>query len=170
MVKLGKNTEFDKLSWQRQKAVIQLFQGKTLKEISQDVGVHLNTVENWKKDEKFQKARTEYSVYAFSHLLPQVVSNLNRILNEGNDKNVLKAIQIILSNSDLLNSQSSQKLLKARIRKETAEAAKAEAEAEVAKAQVEQLHTVADKTREKMDKLSIEDLRNLAKMAGEDSD
>ena len=121
-------------------------------------------------DEKFQKARTEYSVYAFSHLLPKVVSNLNRILNEGEDKNVLKAIQIILSNSDLLNSQSSQKLLKARIRKETAEAAKAEAEAEVAKAQVEQLHTVADKTREKMDKLSIEDLRNLAKMAGEDSD
>ena len=54
--------------------------------------------------------------------------------------------------------------------KETAEAAKAEAEAEVAKAQVEQLHTVADKTREKMDKLSIEDLRNLAKIAGEESD
>ena len=103
-------------------------------------------------------------------MLPKVVSNLNRILNEGEDKNVLKAIQIILSNSDLLNSQSSQKLLQARIRKETAEAAKAEAEAEVAKAQVEQMHTVADKTRAKMDKLSLDELRNLAKMAGEESD
>ena len=103
-------------------------------------------------------------------MLPKVVSNLNRILNEGEDKNVLKAIQIILSNSDLLNSQSSQKLLQARIRKETAEAAKAEAEAEVAKAQVEQMHTVADKTRARMDKLSLDELRNLAKMAGEESD
>lgn len=47
---------------------------------------------------------------------------------------------------------------------------KAQAEAQVAKAQAEQLHTVADKTREKMDKLSTEELRNLAKLAGEDDD
>lgn len=36
--------------------------------------------------------------------------------------------------------------------------------------QSKQLHTVADKTREKMAKLSTEDLRNLAKLAGEDDD
>ena len=57
---------------------------------------------------------------------------------------------------------------KAQIKKAQAEAIKAQAEAQVAKAQAEQLHTVADKTREKMDKLSIEELRNLAKLAGED--
>lgn len=59
---------------------------------------------------------------------------------------------------------------KAQIKKAQAEAIKAQAEAQVAKAQAEQLHTVADKTREKMDKLSIEELRNLAKLAGEDDD
>lgn len=42
--------------------------------------------------------------------------------------------------------------------------------AQVAKAKAEQLHTVADKTREKMDKLSTEELRNLAKLAGEKDD
>lgn len=59
---------------------------------------------------------------------------------------------------------------KAQIKRAQAEAVRAEAEANVAKAQAEQLHTVADKTREKMDKLSTEELRNLAKLAGEDSD
>lgn len=59
---------------------------------------------------------------------------------------------------------------KAQIKKAQADAVKAQAEAQVAKAQAEQLHTVADKTREKMDKLSTEELRNLAKLAGEDDD
>lgn len=59
---------------------------------------------------------------------------------------------------------------KAQIKKAQAEAIRAEAEANVAKAQAEQLHTVADKTREKMDKLSIDELRDLAKLAGGDDD
>lgn len=57
---------------------------------------------------------------------------------------------------------------KAQIKKAQADAVKAEAN--LAKAQAEQLHTVADKTREKMDKLSTEELRNLAKLAGEKDD
>lgn len=61
-------------------------------------------------------------------------------------------------------------LEKSQIKRAQAEAIKAEAEAEVAKAQVEQLRTVNDKTKKKMNKLSVEDLRNLAKLAGEDSD
>lgn len=59
---------------------------------------------------------------------------------------------------------------KAQIKKAQADAVKAEAEANLAKSQAEQLHTVADKTREKMDKLSTEELRNLAKLAGEKDD
>lgn len=59
---------------------------------------------------------------------------------------------------------------KAQIKKAQADAVKAEAEANLARAQAEQLHTVADKTREKMDKLSTEELRNLAKLAGEKDD
>lgn len=170
MLKIGKNSEFDKLSWQRQKAIVQLFNGKTLKEISQQVKVHINTVENWKNDPKFQRAQIEYSTYAFGHLLPQVVTQLNRILKYGEDKDVLQAIRIILDNGEMLNSESSKQLVKAQIKKAQAEAVRAEAEASVAKAQAEQLHTVTDKTREKMSHLSVDELRKLAKLAGEDDD
>ncbi len=170
MLKIGKNSEFDKLSWQRQKAIVQLFNGKTLKEVSQSVKVHINTVENWKNDPKFQQAQIEYSTYAFGHLLPQVVTQLNRILKYGEDKDILQAIRIILDNGEMLNSESSKQLVKAQIKRAQAEAVRAEAEAEVAKAQSEQLHTVANNTREKMAKLSVEELRSIAKMAGEDND
>lgn len=59
---------------------------------------------------------------------------------------------------------------KAQIKRAQAEAVRAEAEAEVAKAQSEQLHTVANNTREKMSKLSVEELRNIAKLAGDKDD
>lgn len=59
---------------------------------------------------------------------------------------------------------------KAQIKKAQAEAVKAEAEAQVAKAQAEQLHTVTDKVRDKMDQLSTEDLRRLARLTGDDDD
>lgn len=170
MLKIGKNSEFDKLSWQRQKAIVQIFNGKTLKEVSQQVKVHINTVENWKNDPKFQQAQIEYSTYAFGHLLPQVVTQLNRILKYGEDKDILQAIRIILDNGEMLNSESSKQLVKAQIKKAQAEAVRAEAEANVAKAQAEQLHNVADKTREKMAKLTVDELRKIASLAGEKDD
>lgn len=54
VLKIGKNSEFDKLSWQRQKAIVQLFNGKTLKEVSQQAKVHrLNFVS---MEQKLKKA------------------------------------------------------------------------------------------------------------------
>ena len=59
---------------------------------------------------------------------------------------------------------------KAQIKRAQAEAVRAEAEANVAKAQAEQLHTVADKTREKMAKLTVDELRKIASLAGDKDD
>ena len=59
---------------------------------------------------------------------------------------------------------------KAQIKRAQAEAVRAEAEANVAKAQAEQLNTVADKTREKMAKLTVDELRKIASLAGEKDD
>ena len=59
---------------------------------------------------------------------------------------------------------------RAQIKRAQAEAVRAEAEANVAKAQAEQLHTVADKTREKMAKLTVDELRKIASLAGEKDD
>lgn len=77
---------------------------------------------------------------------------------------------ILNASKEILKRYPLNALDKAQIKKAQAEAVRAEAEAKLAKAQAEQLHTVADKTREKMDKLSTEELRNLAKLAGEDDD
>lgn len=77
---------------------------------------------------------------------------------------------ILNASREILKRYPLSALDKAQIKRAQAEAVKAEAEARLAKAQAEQLHTVADKTREKMDKLSTDELRNLAKLAGEDSD
>lgn len=123
LVKLGKNTAFDNLSWQRQTAIVRLFEGKTLKEISQEVNCHLNTVENWKSMPQFQQARVEYSKYVLKQLLPDAVSELKRLINNGKSEMVkLQAIQTVLKNADLLSDNSTPELDKAKVRKANAEA------------------------------------------------
>lgn len=71
---------------------------------------------------------------------------------------------------EILKRYPTSELERAQIKRAQAEAVRAEAEAEVAKAQSEQLRTVSNNTREKMAKLSVEELRSIAKMAGEDND
>lgn len=70
---------------------------------------------------------------------------------------------------EILKRYPLSELDKAQIKKAQAEAIKAEAEAQVAKAQAQQLHTIEDKTREKMDKMSTDDLRKLARLTGDDN-
>lgn len=69
---------------------------------------------------------------------------------------------------EILKRYPTSELEKAQIKRAQAEAVRAEAEANVAKAQAQRLHTVADKTAQKMDQLSTEDLRKLASMVGGD--
>lgn len=71
---------------------------------------------------------------------------------------------------EILKRYPTSELEKAQIKRAQAEAVRAEAEANVAKAQAEQLHTVADKTREKMAKLTVDELRKIASLAGEKDD
>lgn len=69
---------------------------------------------------------------------------------------------------EILKRYPTSELERAQIKRAQAEAVRAEAEADVAKAQAQRLHTVADKTAQKMDQLSTEDLRKLASMVGGD--
>ena len=134
LVKLGKNTAFDKLTWQRKLAVIRLFEGKTLKEVSQEVHCHINTVENWKSMPQFQQARTEYSIYALSNLLPDAISELSNLITDGKSEMVrLQAIQTVMKHANLLSDNSTPELDKAKIRKANAEADIAEQQAKLLK-------------------------------------
>lgn len=130
LVKLGKNTAFDKLTWQRKLAVIRLFEGKTLKEVSQEVHCHINTVENWKSMPQFQQARTEYSIYALNNLLPDAISELSNLITDGKSEMVrLQAIQTVMKHANLLSDNSTPELDQAKIRKANADARISEARA-----------------------------------------
>ena len=134
VVKIGKDSAFDKLTKKKKIAVIRLFEGKTLKEISQEVNCHINTIENWKNNEEFQKARIDYSIYALNHLLPDAVASLSSLITQPKTPAMVKlqAIQTVLKHANLLSDNSTPELDKAKIRKANADARVAEARANVA--------------------------------------
>lgn len=152
MVKIGKDSAFDKLTKKKKIAIIRLFEGKTLKEISQEVNCHINTIENWKNNEEFQKARIDYSIYALNHLLPDAVASLSSLITQPKTPAMVKlqAIQTVLKHANLLSDNSTPELDKAKIRKANADARISEARANVA----ERLGSEGDdKLDELMDKL-----------------
>lgn len=152
VVKIGKDSAFDKLTKKKKIAVIRLFEGKTLKEISQEVNCHINTIENWKNNEEFQKARIDYSIYALNHLLPDAVASLSSLITQPKTPAMVKlqAIQTVLKHANLLSDNSTPELDKAKIRKANADARISEARANVA----ERLGSEGDdKLDELMDKL-----------------
>lgn len=152
VVKIGKDSAFDKLTKKKKIAIIRLFEGKTLKEISQEVNCHINTIENWKNNEEFQKARIDYSIYALNHLLPDAVASLSSLITQPKTPAMVKlqAIQTVLKHANLLSDNSTPELDKAKIRKANADARVAEARANVA----ERLGSEGDdKLDELMDKL-----------------
>ena len=152
MVKIGKDSAFDKLTKKKKIAVIRLFEGATLKSISQEIDCHINTIENWKNNEEFQQARIDYSIYALNHLLPDAVASLSSLITQPKTPAMVKlqAIQTVLKHANLLSDNSTPELDKARIRKANADARVAEARANVA----ERLGSEGDdKLDELMDKL-----------------
>lgn len=151
LVKLGKNTAFDKLTWQRKLAVIRLFEGKTLKEISQEAHCHINTVENWKSMPQFQQARMEYSIYALNNLLPDAISELSNLITDGKSEMVrLQAIQTVMKHANLLSDNGTPELDKARIRKANADARVAEARAKALEDNGQDIATALDKIMDKL--------------------
>lgn len=152
IVKVGKDSAFDRLTKKKKIAVIRLFEGATLKSISQEIDCHINTIENWKNNEEFQQARIDYSIYALNHLLPDAVASLSQLINHSKTPAMVKlqAIQTVLKHANLLSDNSTPELDKAKIRKANADARVAEARANV----MERLGSEGDdKLDELMDKL-----------------
>ena len=79
-MKIGKNSAFSTLTNPQQKAVAMLYEGKTVKAVSQSLKVHVNTVENWKRKPEFQAAMTEYSVNVLSAMLPAAIHQLQNLI------------------------------------------------------------------------------------------
>ena len=77
--------------------------------------------------------------------------------------------EITRAASEILKRYPVSDLEKAQIKQAKANAIRAQAEAEVAKAESSRLKTATDSSREKMDKLTTDDLRKLAHI-GDDAD
>ena len=147
IVKVGKDSAFDRLTKKKKIAVIRLFEGATLKSISQEINCHINTIENWKNNEEFQQARIDYSIYALNHLLPDAVASLSQLINHSKTPAMVKlqAIQTVLKHANLLSDNSTPELDAARIRKANADARVAEAKAKAMEDNGQDIEKMVDK-------------------------
>ena len=159
IVKVGKDSAFDRLTKKKKIAVIRLFEGATLKSISQEIDCHINTIENWKNNEEFQQARIDYSIYALNHLLPDAVASLSQLINHSKTPAMVKlqAIQTVLKHANLLSDNSTPELDKARVRKANADARVAEARAKAMEENGQDMEQLLDKM---LDTLTKEDKKN----------
>ena len=162
VVKIGKDSAFDKLTKKKKIAVIRLFEGATLKSISQEIDCHINTIENWKNNEEFQQARIDYSIYALNHLLPDAVASLSSLITQPKTPAMVKlqAIQTVLKHANLLSDNSTPELDKARIRKANADARVAEARAKAMENSGQDVELLVEKM---LDNLAKEDLKRGSK-------
>ena len=162
IVKVGKDSAFDRLTKKKKIAVIRLFEGATLKSISQEIDCHINTIENWKNNEEFQQARIDYSIYALNHLLPDAVASLSQLINHSKTPAMvrLQAIQTVLKHANLLSDNSTPELDKARIRKANADARVAEARAKAMENSGQDVELLVEKM---LDNLAKEDLKRGSK-------
>lgn len=162
IVKVGKDSAFDRLTKKKKIAVIRLFEGATLKSISQEIDCHINTIENWKNNEEFQQARIDYSIYALNHLLPDAVASLSSLITQPKTPAMVKlqAIQTVLKHANLLSDNSTPELDKAKIRKANADARVAEARAKAMEDNGADVELLLDKM---MDTLAKEDLKHGSK-------
>lgn len=159
IVKVGKDSAFDRLTKKKKIAVIRLFEGATLKSISQEIDCHINTIENWKNNEEFQQARIDYSIYALNHLLPDAVASLSQLINHSKTPAMvrLQAIQTVLKHANLLSDNSTPELDKAKIRKANADARVAEARAKAMENSGQDVELLVEKM---LDNLAKEDLKH----------
>lgn len=122
--KIGRNSAFSKMTKAQQTAIRRLFEKKTLKSIAQEVGVNRNTISNWKNNDDFKEAQSEYAVSMIEPLLFTAVQKLYEMLNSHKTSSLVKfqIIQMLFKYSNLLSDNSTPELDQAKIRKANADA------------------------------------------------
>lgn len=136
--------------------------GLTDEQVAEKIGVAARTLERWKASHsqisralKIGKTKANFAVE-------------NKLFQKAMTGNIAAIIFWLKNNwhekySDNPKSDDEKALDKAKTELALAEKTNAIE-------QSKQIHNVADKTREKMAKLSVEELKNIAKLAGEDDD
>lgn len=170
MEKTGGNNAFSKLNKSQQKAIKLLFEDElTDEEIAKKVQRSESTLYNWKNNPDFKKAQQEYiNLVIKNNLKSKAVNRLSFLMEHGESDNVkLQAANSILKLAGMYDNSDDPEVKEAQLKVIKANAVKAQAEAEVAKAEASRLQTATDSSREKMDKLTSDDLRKLAHLGDE---
>lgn len=172
MDKIGQNETFSKLNESQKNAIKLLFEDElTDEEIAKNVHRSRSTLSKWKSDSNFKKAQQEYiNLVIKNDLKSKAVSRLAFLVDNGESGKIqLQAANSILKLAGMYDNSDDPEIKEAQLKVIKANAVKAQAEAEVARAEASRLQTATDSSREKMDKLTTEDLRRLAHM-GDDAD
>lgn len=157
--KLGQNATFWKLSEPQQTAIRQLFSGKTIKTVAQNIGVDRNTIGNWKNNKNFQVAQTEYAISMVFPLLNDAVQQTSKMLSSNKTPAMVKfqIIQMLFKYAHLLSDNSTPELDQAKIRKANADARVAEARAKAMEDNGQDMELLLDKM---LNTLTKEDEKN----------
>ena len=122
--KIGQTGPFYQLDKRRRKAVKLLFEDElTDEEIAKSVQRRRSTLDNWKNDELFKVAQSQYSRLVIRKSYESnAIRKLNKLLDAKSEMVQLQAANSILKLSGMLAENSTPELDKAKVRKANAEA------------------------------------------------
>ncbi|APU45405.1 phBC6A51 family helix-turn-helix protein [Limosilactobacillus fermentum] len=122
--KIGQTGPFYQLDKRRRKAVKLLFEDElTDEEIAKSVQRRRSTLDNWKNDELFKAAQSQYSRLVIRKSYESnAIRKLNKLLDAKSEMVQLQAANSILKLSGMLAENSTPELDKAKVRKANAEA------------------------------------------------
>jgi transposase-like protein len=88
---------------QKQAAELMVYQPqRTLKDIAQEVGVHYNTMTNWKKNTEFLEYRKQLALKAHGDYLIETLAILRKKALDGNTRSHVKYLELLLKTYGLL--------------------------------------------------------------------
>lgn len=88
---------------QKQVAELLVYQPeRTLKSIAEEVGVHFNTITNWKKNREFDEYKRQLALSVHGEYLVESLDILRKKALDGNTRSHVKYLELLLKTYGLL--------------------------------------------------------------------
>ncbi|MED2706608.1 phBC6A51 family helix-turn-helix protein [Bacillus toyonensis] len=99
---------------QKQAVELMVYQPeRTLKSIAEEVGVHFNTITNWKKNREFAEYKRQLALSVHGEYLVETLDILRKKALDGNTRSHVKYLELLLKTYGLLvEKQEVQALVK----------------------------------------------------------
>ncbi len=88
---------------QKQAVELMVYQPeRTLKSIAEEVGVHFNTITNWKKNREFAEYKRQLALSIHGEYLVETLTVLRKKALDGNTRSHVKYLELLLKTYGLL--------------------------------------------------------------------